>query len=650
MTIKKRIIISITGIAIIIISLIGFTYGFYMTRVNGNTSNTVVLEAGESELTVEYFESEDEYHIITPGYVHYKMFTVKNTGDVNVNYEIFLEDVVNEFVRTNDVTYSLYKKAYEGTVTASSNIFDLSNLNSCVEEPIEVNENYSNTCYIVSTNTFPTAKTSIASNESIRTTNYKYVYLLKYEYINSQENQDADKGHIFGGKVKVYGKDSAEATSPFEAGTLASKIIENSVNNVNGTIYSEVPLTTPGASITKTKKEKNNYLTEVKTQSNITTTNVFTYASDYTENTENGLFTLTNPTSDTFANIYSSLPGKYIVSYTGAASEANSEGITSIYKVMSTTSNSITYGIVSNLASDEKTLSKTEENGGYSYYYRGGVEDNYLNFNNMCWRIVRIDSTGGIKLILASQAGECSSQTLTYDSGYIKSNGSIVSRQFGQKTRTLLTPTGTDKTVTVQNFINSTGGVKEGIESWFNNINFDLAKLKQNDWCLGNLVDAYKNGVKVELTNEMVDGNGDQYASAQDYLLAKGAEYSYKMVTRNPSLNCDDVNDTRYSSYIGLLTLDELSFAGGKNNGTSNTFYLRDNALSRDWWTPTLSNNGYGADRVIIVLTTGRIDYGYMNTNGKTLRPSIVLKPGIEYVSGDGTIESPYRVEPIVSE
>lgn len=52
---------------------------------------------------------------------------------------------------------------------------------------------------------------------------------------------------------------------------------------------------------------------------------------------------------------------------------------------------------------------------GYSYYFRGNVKDNYLNFLDSCWRIVRITSNGDIKIILADSNNKC-------DEGYKKSN------------------------------------------------------------------------------------------------------------------------------------------------------------------------------------------------------------------------------------
>ena len=48
---------------------------------------------------------------------------------------------------------------------------------------------------------------------------------------------------------------------------------------------------------------------------------------------------------------------------------------------------------------EEKILSKTEDEEGTSYYYRGTVNNNYVNFANMCWRIVRVTGNGSVKLI-----------------------------------------------------------------------------------------------------------------------------------------------------------------------------------------------------------------------------------------------------------
>lgn len=71
----------------------------------------------------------------------------------------------------------------------------------------------------------------------------------------------------------------------------------------------------------------------------------------------------------------------------------------------------------------ESTLSKIDDN----YYFRGNVEDNYINFNNMCFRIVRINSDGSIKLVLEDSNGICQNTDVTLDNnGLIKNENGII--------------------------------------------------------------------------------------------------------------------------------------------------------------------------------------------------------------------------------
>ena len=51
-------------------------------------------------------------------------------------------------------------------------------------------------------------------------------------------------------------------------------------------------------------------------------------------------------------------------------------------------------------ASNEAVMSLTPDDYGISYYFRGNVQNNYVSFANMCWRIVRITGDGSVKLAL----------------------------------------------------------------------------------------------------------------------------------------------------------------------------------------------------------------------------------------------------------
>ena len=107
---KKGIIIGTTGIIIVTLALIGFTYGFYLSLISGNeSSKRVKVTAGKSKL--EYVELSSEVDIIIgPGYTNTKYFAVKNVGDISASYYIYLVDVENTFNRKNDIVYTIYRK------------------------------------------------------------------------------------------------------------------------------------------------------------------------------------------------------------------------------------------------------------------------------------------------------------------------------------------------------------------------------------------------------------------------------------------------------------------------------------------------------------------------------------------------------------
>ena len=68
---------------------------------------------------------------------------------------------------------------------------------------------------------------------------------------------------------------------------------------------------------------------------------------------------------------------------------------------------------------DEALLASAEDNNGTSYYFRGAVKNNYVEFANKCWRIVRVGGDGSVKLILhndntAKAANPCSSASAAF--------------------------------------------------------------------------------------------------------------------------------------------------------------------------------------------------------------------------------------------
>ena len=115
---KNKIIVSIVGISIISLALIGLTYGYYLTRIQGNTNNkSISISTANLELT--YSDNSDVItgaNIVPGTTLGTKTFTVTNSGNNNVDsYSVGLVNVINTFTRLDDIKY---------TVTCSSSVAD----------------------------------------------------------------------------------------------------------------------------------------------------------------------------------------------------------------------------------------------------------------------------------------------------------------------------------------------------------------------------------------------------------------------------------------------------------------------------------------------------------------------------------------------
>ena len=405
---KTKIIVSITGITLVGLMLLGLTYGYFITKINGNT-NAKSISVSSAKKVVEYTDLSEEIsgEIIEPGYETIKVFTAKNIGDTSATYHIYLDNVVNDFIRIQDITYTLYRKVGNNTI-------DTSNLSDSD---------------IVASGILPRDSNYILLNQTIETPNDYYTYALKINYINSEENQDEDQGHTFSFKVQLHG----DIVNNFEQNTLAYNILDNSMKKANGTEFVMTPKTKVAEEVSSYKYYTDR-VDEVSTESSMTVSTTYqgyywTYGTGYTINESTGKFTLTGVSTCKYndGTCNSTLVGKYLVSTSASGNSSSTDtqktitNLSNIHKVTvapSSSSSNITmkYKKISPVTNSlEKELSVAMDDYGVSYYYRGGVEDNYVDFAGMCWRIVRVLGGGHVKLVLEDQDSECKNSDGNWD-------------------------------------------------------------------------------------------------------------------------------------------------------------------------------------------------------------------------------------------
>lgn len=120
---------------------------------------------------------------------------------------------------------------------------------------------------------------------------------------------------------------------------------------------------------------------------------------------------------------------------------------------------------------------------------------------------------------------------------------------------------------------------------------------------------------------------------------------------KQPSLKCQNTKDKftveisngngSLTYPIGLITADEIAYAGGVFNASNSSFYLY-NGINVWSLSPSYLNSA-GA-RAFHMATTANLSTDYINIS-HGIRPSISLKPGTILSSGNGSAASPYIIE-----
>lgn len=235
--------------------------------------------------------------------------------------------------------------------------------------------------------------------------------------------------------------------------------------------------------------------------------------------------------------------------------------------------------------------SKTDEygNGVYEmngeYIYRGDDVNNYVKFNDQLWRIVKVDSDGDIKLVLAESTQEYYPWDESYNSG--------ADDTFGVTTDYLHT------------------NIRKVLNDYYKN-NFDKdakAKIVSKDLCVGKYTIDYNMNL------------------SETYSVEKECS----IIKEDENIGLLNVSDYQNSSLdTGCTTL--------QSRECLNRNYLSNDAI--DTWTlNSVSNNSYD---VIYILND--IYYTYAN-NEKRVNPVIYLNNKVVNKTGKGTNIEPYVIK-----
>ncbi|MBP3456844.1 MAG: hypothetical protein J6K36_01885, partial [Bacilli bacterium] len=240
---------------------------------------------------------------------------------------------------------------------------------------------------------------------------------------------------------------------------------------------------------------------------------------------------------------------------------------------------------------DEALLASAEDDNGTSYYFRGAVKNNYVEFANKCWRIVRVGGDGSVKLILHNDntngaANPCSSANNSDTAAFARYSGTTYKSAFNENYDDNAyigfmygTPGASDYASTHANINKST--ILTNLETWYNNNLSDYADaIADTVWCNDktNVTDTSYDPWSRNPNGLGYGTNTTYYGATQRLVSTSGSAGG-----TGPSLKCNG-ELSKINSKVGLMTADELALAGyayAKNNTTT---YLQENATDTYWW------------------------------------------------------------------
>ena len=594
---KQKIIISVTGIFIVLLILVGLTYAYFLTRISGNT-NTKSISVTTADLKLTYGDGNGDITAekIQPGTtIDTKTFTVKNEGNATVNnYAVYLEELVNTLSRTSDMVY---------TLTCTSSVSG-------------------KTCNGKTETAFPTQNGLLVTNNIDVNETQSYELKVVYKEMNIDQSEDMNK--TIGAKVQIYNlADIVDITGNVTNATTGDYVEMQSTpktSQIRDNKYF-IPAVEPGVHTLYVKDKDgtvkgSKQITINKGKEAKVNGDTITVTSD-SQTISINVTSISNTLTTDIGDVKDYMPFEEgTIAYNILNSAKNKTNGTEFLKIPKTKPAEETS------AEDEKVLSITPDDYGTSYYYRGAVTDNYVNFAGMCWKIVRIEGDGSTKLILEDRSAECNSSSYTGN----WNDGNFV--RFGYDSSHKA------------DFLNYSGGLADSLKSFQTILETKVGTgkslsdyLRVDDWCYDDTVAS-------------TDSSGNQYYGA------------YKRINtdKRPSLKCTGTKLNKYrdntNMYVGTLTADEMSFAGATGSPNS-THYLKNSYTETNnlsWWVLSLSywfvvDSVDGSDIAFRVNRYGDLgDYSVDGSLNCTARPAVTLVSSAQITGGYGTISNPYTV------
>lgn len=103
---RNTVLLTVIAVATLLVAVVGATFAYFSASVQEVNKTETKLKAAELGITFTGTQDIEDYSI-EPGWNANKVFTVANTSDYDMTFDINFTNVVNNFVGYEDLTYSV---------------------------------------------------------------------------------------------------------------------------------------------------------------------------------------------------------------------------------------------------------------------------------------------------------------------------------------------------------------------------------------------------------------------------------------------------------------------------------------------------------------------------------------------------------------
>ena len=283
------------------------------------------------------------------------------------------------------------------------------------------------------------------------------------------------------------------------------------------------------------------------------------------------------------------------------------------------------------IATTNEGVYKTEDDWGESYYFRGAVDNNWVKFAGYYWRIIRISGDGSIRLIYNGTSTQTTGDTTLINNGINQAFNTNYNRN---------EYVGYMYTINQQHGNGTSSSIKTVIDSWYssNLASYSDKISKEAGFC----------GDREPSTSSTTSNGSGGTGTTTTYY----GGYIKLVNSKDPTLKCKNSSDLytvsgsskgnqALSNPIGLITADEVAYAGGVYGQTNTSYYLYNDTY---YWTmsPYRTYPG-GSTSAFLLNSNGNLDASYVHFE-VGVRPVINLASDVTIKSGNGSSSTPYEI------